>query len=144
MAAACPSRDVLRRLTGRWGMLVLWTLAAGPQRFSGLRRHIGGVSERMLAQTLQGLESDGMVLRRDFGTVPPHVEYELTPPGPGGGRPRRCAAGLDRGPAAADRQQLVPALILHRFPNTHAARAAGAALDPGARRPYLPLARMAG
>lgn len=81
MAAACPSRDVLRRLTGRWGMLVLWTLAAGPQRFSGLRRHIGGISERMLAQTLQGLESDGMVLRRDFGTVPPHVEYELTPLG---------------------------------------------------------------
>lgn len=81
MAAECPSRDVLRRLTGRWGMLVLVVLARGPHRFSALRRHIGGVSERMLAQTLQGLESDGMVLRRDFGTVPPHVEYELTPLG---------------------------------------------------------------
>ncbi len=81
MAAACPSRDVLRRLTGRWGMLVLRVLADGPQRFSGLRRRVGGVSERMLAQTLQGLEADGMVLRRDFQTVPPHVEYELTPLG---------------------------------------------------------------
>lgn len=81
LAAACPSRDVLRRLTGRWGMLVLWALSAGPQRFGGLRKRIGGVSERMLAQTLQGLEADGMVLRRDFGTVPPHVEYELTPLG---------------------------------------------------------------
>lgn len=81
MAAACPSRDVLRRLTGRWGMLVLRVLAAGPQRFSMLRRRIGGISERMLAQTLQGLEADGMVLRRDFGTVPPHVEYQLTPLG---------------------------------------------------------------
>lgn len=81
MAAACPSRDVLRRLTGRWGMLVLRVLAPGPRRFSALRRQIGGISERMLAQTLQGLESDGMVLRRDFGTVPPHVEYELTPMG---------------------------------------------------------------
>lgn len=81
LAAECPSRDVLRRLTGRWGMLVLWALSAGPQRFGGLRKRIGGVSERMLAQTLQGLETDGMVLRRDFGTVPPHVEYELTPLG---------------------------------------------------------------
>lgn len=78
MAAACPSRDVLRRLTGRWGMLVLRALTQGPQRFGTLRREIGGISERMLAQTLQGLEADGMVLRRDFGTVPPHVEYELT------------------------------------------------------------------
>lgn len=81
LAAACPSRDVLRRLTGRWGMLVLHVLVDGPQRFSGLRKQIGGVSERMLAQTLQGLESDGLVLRRDFQTVPPHVEYQLTPLG---------------------------------------------------------------
>ncbi|RQP04562.1 MAG: transcriptional regulator [Paracoccus sp. BP8] len=81
LAAECPSRDVLRRLTGRWGMLVLWALSDGPQRFGALRKRIGGVSERMLAQTLQGLETDGMVLRRDFGTVPPHVEYELTPLG---------------------------------------------------------------
>lgn len=81
LAAACPSRNVLRRLTGRWGMLVLRVLAQGPQRFSALRKHIGGISERMLAQTLQGLEADGMVLRRDFQTVPPHVEYSLTPLG---------------------------------------------------------------
>lgn len=81
MAAACPSRDVLRRLTGRWGMLVLWALAEGPQRFGSLRRQVGGISERMLAQTLQGLETDGLVLRHDFGTVPPHVEYALTPLG---------------------------------------------------------------
>ena len=81
MAAACPSRDVLRRLTGRWGMLVLRVLADEPHRFSGLRKRIGGISERMLAQTLQGLESDGLLLRRDFQTVPPHVEYELTPMG---------------------------------------------------------------
>lgn len=81
MAAECPSRDVLRRLTGRWGMLVLVVLADGPHRFSGLRKRIGGVSERMLAQTLQGLEGDGMVSRHDFQTVPPHVEYALTPLG---------------------------------------------------------------
>lgn len=62
-------------------MLVLVVLADGPQRFSALRRCIGGVSERMLAQTLQGLEGDGMVSRHDFQTVPPHVEYALTPLG---------------------------------------------------------------
>ena len=81
MAAECPSRDVLRRLTGRWGMLVLRVLASGPQRFGSLRKSIGGVSERMLAQTLQWLEADGLVLRTAYQVVPPHVEYCLTPLG---------------------------------------------------------------
>lgn len=63
MASACPSRAVLRHLTSRWGVLTLIALRSGTQRFSDLRRKIGGVSERMLAQTLQWLESDGMVER---------------------------------------------------------------------------------
>ncbi len=81
MAAACPSRDVLRHLTSRWGVLVLIALRSGTQRFSDLRRKVGGVSERMLAQTLQWLEADGMVERRAYKIVPPHVEYTLTPLG---------------------------------------------------------------
>lgn len=81
MAAACPSRDVLRHLTSRWGVLVLIALQPGTQRFSELRRKVGGVSERMLAQTLQWLEGDGMVERKAFKIVPPHVEYTLTPLG---------------------------------------------------------------
>ena len=81
LAAACPSREVLRRLTSRWGVLVLIALRAGPLRFSALRRRIGGVSERMLAQTLQALEGDGMLLRHALPVVPPHVEYELSPLG---------------------------------------------------------------
>ena len=81
LAAACPSRDVLRHVTSRWGVLVLLVLADGTQRFSGLRRKIGGVSEKMLAQTLQWLEQDGLVLRQEFPVVPPHVEYSLTPMG---------------------------------------------------------------
>lgn len=81
MAVACPSRDVLRRLTSRWGVLVLIALQPGTQRFSDLRRKIGGVSERMLAQTLQWLEADGMVERKAYRIVPPHVEYTLTPLG---------------------------------------------------------------
>ena len=81
LSAACPSRDVLRHVTSRWGVLVLMVLADGTQRFSGLRRTIGGVSEKMLAQTLQWLEQDGLVARREFPVVPPHVEYSLTPMG---------------------------------------------------------------
>lgn len=81
MAAGCPSREVLKRLTSRWGVLVLLALRSGTHRFSALRRAIGGVSERMLAQTLQGLELDGMVERRAYEVVPPHVEYSLTPLG---------------------------------------------------------------
>lgn len=79
--AACPSREVLKHVTSRWGVLVLLVLATGVHRFSGLRRAIGGVSERMLAQTLQWLEGDGLVDRIAFDVVPPHVEYRLTPLG---------------------------------------------------------------
>jgi DNA-binding HxlR family transcriptional regulator len=81
MIAACPSREVLKHLTSRWGVLVLIALQGDAHRFSALRRKIGGVSERMLAQTLQWLEADGMVDRKAFDVVPPHVEYSLTPLG---------------------------------------------------------------
>ena len=74
----CPSREILKHLTSRWGVLVLVALRGGTHRFSELRRKIGGVSERMLAQTLQWLEADGLVLRQSFPVVPPHVEYSLT------------------------------------------------------------------
>jgi len=81
MAEACPSRDVLKHLTSRWGVLVLIALQPGTLRFSDLRRKVSGVSERMLAQTLQWLEADGIVERRAYKIVPPHVEYSLTPLG---------------------------------------------------------------
>ena len=80
-AAACPSREVLKHVTSRWGVLLLVALMAGTHRFSDLRRKIGGVSEKMLAQTLQWLEADGFVLRVQYPVVPPHVEYSLTPLG---------------------------------------------------------------
>lgn len=81
LAADCPSRKVLQHLTSRWGVLVLIVLLPGTQRFSALRRAIEGISERMLSQTLQWLERDGMIERHAFNTVPPHVEYTLTPLG---------------------------------------------------------------
>ncbi len=78
---ACPSREVLKHVTSRWGVLVLIALLGGTHRFSALRRKVGGVSERMLAQTLQWLDDDGFVLRVAYPVVPPHVEYSLTPMG---------------------------------------------------------------
>jgi DNA-binding HxlR family transcriptional regulator len=80
-ARGCTSRAVLQHVTGRWGVLALVGLAAGPVRFNALRRRIDGVSEKMLAQTLQALERDGFVLRDVQASIPPRVEYRLTPLG---------------------------------------------------------------
>ncbi len=80
-AEQCPSRDVLKHVTSRWGVLILVALRQGTHRFSDLRRKMGGVSEKMLAQTLQWLEQDGFVNRVSYPVVPPHVEYSLTPLG---------------------------------------------------------------
>lgn len=80
-AEKCPSRDVLKHVTSRWGVLVLVALLGGTHRFSDLRRKTAGVSERMLAQTLKWLEGDGFVLRKAYPVVPPHVEYSLSPLG---------------------------------------------------------------
>ncbi|SOC03650.1 HxlR family transcriptional regulator [Rhodobacter sp. JA431] len=80
-AAACPSRQILQHVTSRWGGLVLIALREETLRFAQLRRRIDGISERMLAQTLQVLEGDGLILRKDYGEVPPRVDYTLTPAG---------------------------------------------------------------
>ena len=78
----CPSRGVLEHVMSRWGVLVLCVLRdGGTFRFSELRRQIGGVSEKMLAQTLQRLERDGFVRRVAHPVIPPHVDYSLTPLG---------------------------------------------------------------
>ena len=62
-AEQCPSREVLKHVTSRWGVLILVALRQGTHRFSDLRRKMGGVSEKMLAQSLQALEQDGFVNR---------------------------------------------------------------------------------
>ncbi|MEU2079508.1 helix-turn-helix domain-containing protein [Streptomyces sp. NPDC013489] len=82
----CPSRLVLEHVTSRWGVLVLAALLERPYRFSELRRHIGGVSEKMLAQTLQTLERDGFVHRDAKPVIPPRVDYSLTELGTGAAR----------------------------------------------------------
>ena len=81
LASDCPSRVILSHVCSRWGVLVLVVLRSGMHRFSELRRKIGGVSEKMLSQTLQNLEHDGFVERKALPVVPPHVQYRLTPMG---------------------------------------------------------------
>ncbi|HCI51985.1 MAG TPA: transcriptional regulator [Gallionella sp.] len=85
-AVQCPSREILKHVTSRWGVLILVALMEGTHRFSELRRKVGEVSEKMLAQTLQQLEQDGFVNRVSHPVVPPHVEYSLTPLGLGVGQ----------------------------------------------------------
>jgi DNA-binding HxlR family transcriptional regulator len=80
-AAGCPSRRVLDRIGDRWTVLVVGSLDDGPRRFSDIRRRVEGISQKMLTQTLRGLERDGLVTRTVFAEVPPRVEYELTPAG---------------------------------------------------------------
>ncbi len=77
-ARNCRSRPVLQNVASRWGALALVALREGPYRFSALRRRVDGISERMLSQTLQALERDGMIHREVQQTIPPRVEYTLT------------------------------------------------------------------
>lgn len=79
--AVCPTRLVLNRIADKWTVLVVSSLEQGTKRFSTLQREIGGVSQKMLTQTLRGLERDGLVTRTIYPTVPPKVEYTLTPLG---------------------------------------------------------------
>ncbi|WP_059151262.1 winged helix-turn-helix transcriptional regulator [Novosphingobium barchaimii] len=101
-----PSREIMKHVTSTWGVLVLIALKPGTIRFNALRRRLNGVSERMLAQTLQQLERDRLVKRQSYAVVPPHVEYTLT----------------DLGREAADRVEALanwiddhlPVLLAHR------------------------------
>jgi DNA-binding HxlR family transcriptional regulator len=77
----CPARVMLDRLADKWTVLVIGQLAAGTMRFAELRRAIDGVSQKMLTSTLRDLERDGLVKRQLYASVPPKVEYSLTPLG---------------------------------------------------------------
>jgi DNA-binding HxlR family transcriptional regulator len=76
---ACPLREVLDRVSGKWSVQVLVAAVRGPIRFTELERSIDGVSRRMLTLTLRNLERDGLLHRRVYPTVPPKVEYSATP-----------------------------------------------------------------
>jgi DNA-binding HxlR family transcriptional regulator len=74
----CPARSVLTLLAEKWSMLVLHALGEGTLRTGALRRRIGGISEKMLIQTLRRLEVAGLVIRKSYAEVPPRVDYTLT------------------------------------------------------------------
>ena len=78
---ACPSRQAFDHIFSRWGMLTLLRLSEGPMRFGALSRAVGGISEKMLAQTLTVLVEEGMVSRQEWDEKPPRVEYSLTEAG---------------------------------------------------------------
>ncbi len=77
----CPSRQALDRISDKWTSLVIYALSRGTLRYGELQRTIGGISQKMLTQTLRSLEEDGIVERVVYPVVPPMVEYSLTPLG---------------------------------------------------------------
>src|SRR6202171_6260001 len=74
----CPSRLVLDRIADKWTALIIQVLAHGTMRYAQLQREIGGISQKMLTQTLRSLERDGLVQRTVHPVIPPKVEYALT------------------------------------------------------------------
>lgn len=75
------SRKVLKLITDRWSVLIVFVLGRGKRRYGQLQREVGGISQRVLTRTLRNLERDGLVSRRVYHVVPPKVEYSLTPLG---------------------------------------------------------------
>lgn len=74
----CSARHALEIIAGKWPMLILAALTERPMRNGALMRRIGGISQKMLTQTLRELERNGLIVREDRGSVPPHVEYRLS------------------------------------------------------------------
>jgi DNA-binding HxlR family transcriptional regulator len=79
--AACPIHAVQRLIGGKWSFVVLWHLREGTRRFAEIERAIGNVSAKALTESLRHLEREGLITRTAFPTVPPRVEYALTPLG---------------------------------------------------------------
>jgi len=79
--AKCPTREVLDRIGDRWTVLIVAALGHGPLRFNEIERRVAGISQKMLTQTLRGLERDGLVSRTVYPEVPPRVVYKLTATG---------------------------------------------------------------
>jgi DNA-binding HxlR family transcriptional regulator len=78
---ACPTRRALDLIANKWTALIVCLLGDRPHRFNELRRTVGGISQKVLTERLRELERDGLVWRRVYDTVPPSVQYGLTPLG---------------------------------------------------------------
>lgn len=80
-SAECPTRELLDRIADKWSVLLLVMLGEGDMRFNALRRRVGGISQKMLSQTLRALERDGLITRSVLPTMPVTVTYAITPLG---------------------------------------------------------------
>jgi DNA-binding HxlR family transcriptional regulator len=78
-AVECEVERLLAVIAGKWKVLILRELFAGPRRHAQLCRALPGISQKVLTAQLRELELDGAVQRKDFGARRPHVEYSLTP-----------------------------------------------------------------
>ena len=81
MLATCPSRTSLAKIANKWTAMIVIALSNGPQRFGAIRDNVGGISGKVLSETLRDLERDGILTRTSYDQMPPRVEYELTPLG---------------------------------------------------------------
>lgn len=79
--SGCPAEVTLDFLAGKWRPMIIYWLLQGPMRFNELQRRLGAVSHRTLSKTLKEMEADALVIRRDYGEIPPRVDYSLTPRG---------------------------------------------------------------
>jgi DNA-binding HxlR family transcriptional regulator len=79
--ADCPARLAVEVIADKWAVVVVWGLSQGPRRHGELVTLIGGISKKVLTQTLRRLQANGLVTRTEYGGVPPRVDYDLTPLG---------------------------------------------------------------
>lgn len=77
----CQIEALISAISGRWKLLIIYWLAQGSCRFNQLQRNLGAITHRTLTRQLTELQQTGFVSRKDFRTIPPHVEYSLTPLG---------------------------------------------------------------
>lgn len=80
-AGSCPVATTISLLSSKWKLLIVRDLLKGKKRYSELKQSVAGVSQKMLTQSLRELEQDGLVDRKVFPVIPPHVEYRLSPLG---------------------------------------------------------------
>ena len=78
---SCPTELTLAVISRRWKVMVIYWLLQGERRFNQLQRDLAGITHRTLAKQLKELEADGLLERRDYGEIPPRVDYRLTPLG---------------------------------------------------------------
>ncbi len=77
----CPAEVTLKYIAGKWRPMIIYWLLQGSMRFNELQRRLGAITHRTLSKTLKEMEADGLLLRRDYGEIPPRVDYSLTPLG---------------------------------------------------------------